>query len=201
MGLTDALQSFNQSLLVGKYLILLRSVFLFGKELVEVSGHEPIKLCLGCPDLFLDCLCRFSHVRDVGLTIRLKLSEHPVNPIIRDACRRQDIRNLHVNRFLPHVRLRAVLLHSLGASQVVVTLLRFSGDEAAAFAAAEESSIQVRLEAIDDFRLALAGHDFLTFVEQLLTDDRLMLPLVVLPSIADRPVVDGVLQKPVILGA
>lgn len=85
--------------------------------------------------------------------------------------------------------------NAFGATQIIVTFLRFGGDEAAAFAAPEKAAIQIRLQ-LGGLVLAFLRHDFLHPVEQALGNDRFVLALIQFAVEGHHAVEKGVLERP-----
>ena len=75
-----------------------------------------------------------------------------------------------------------------------------SGDQPAAFPAANHAAVEVRLER-GAFWLASSAHCRLDRVKQLLSDQGLVLAGVSLALVFDYPEIDGIDKQPVVLAA
>ena len=124
---------------------LCTSVFLQGESLVQIGVHEAVYPLVGCFDVKADGFGRHRCSRRVHVPFLLEFSHHPVHAFRRYGQTLDVPRKLILEDVLAEVRLRAVLLHSFGAAEVIVSLLGLRRDEAAAFTAPEQATVEIGL--------------------------------------------------------
>ncbi|MGD0464959.1 MAG: hypothetical protein ABSB74_20945 [Tepidisphaeraceae bacterium] len=161
---------------------------------IQIGGGQAVKLVIQLLDLPLDMSFGVFQKTASVLPFVFKPLNQPVRSVIGKRYRSQNTGDLFGGLLLPQVRLRAILFHPLGASQVIVPFLGFHGDAAAAFGAVKQATVDVRLEP-HSVGFAPPLHHLLDFVKKFLGDERLMRPLVHFAVEYKDAVIEGIAQK------
>ncbi|HSW02454.1 MAG TPA: hypothetical protein VLI39_19985 [Sedimentisphaerales bacterium] len=161
--------------------------------LVKMGHEEAVQASIESGEFIAQPTLKFLRCVRFGCRHAVEFRKEPRRPIVGNRESPNGFGDLLRHFLFADVGLRARAL-LLCAAQVVVALLLFGRDEAAALRTPNHSAIRIffhdRL-----FRVALDRHDLLALVEKRLRDERLVLAFVELALEADHPVVDRIFER------